>query len=166
MASTEPYLASVDYLALNFVLEDWAACAGSSVPISQNDALFSLIGTFYGGNGTTYFLLPDLQGRVPVGEGQGAGLSAYDLGEETGAESVTLGINQMPQHIHTVQLGPAGGGTSGNSYPAASGSTTPSGGAAGGTVQPAGANLPFSILQPSLALSPQICLEGVFPQRY
>lgn len=162
MASLEPYIGSVDFLAFSLQIEDWAACTGDLIPVSQNQALYALIGLTYGGTSTVAFALPDLQGRVPVGVGQGAGLSAYELGEEVGTENHTMTIAEMPQHTHPVQLGPATSGAV-SGYPAASGATTSSTLAPGATVLPAGQNMPFSIQQPSLALNPQIALEGIFP---
>src|SRR4051812_15498079 len=89
----------------NFAPRGWAFCNGQILPIAQNAALFSILGTTYGGNGTTTFGLPDLRGRVPVHQGQGPGLSQYDLGEQTGSEGVTLTINQVPVHTHAFAPG-------------------------------------------------------------
>ena len=94
----EAYLATILLWAANFNPRGWAFCTGQLLPISQNAALFSLLGTTYGGNGTTTFALPDFRGRVPVGVGQGPGLSDYLLGQVSGNENVTMTINQMPQH--------------------------------------------------------------------
>jgi len=85
----------------NFAIQNWAFCNGQLMNISQNTALFSLIGTTYGGNGIQTFGLPDLRGRIPVGQGQGQGLSNRTIGESSGSESVTLGTNQIPLHSHT-----------------------------------------------------------------
>jgi microcystin-dependent protein len=98
---TDPYLAGIVLFAGNFAPRGWALCQGQILPISQNTALFSLLGTTYGGNGQTTFALPDLRGRVPRGTGQGSGLSNVDLGEAAGSESVTLTVNTMPAHAHT-----------------------------------------------------------------
>ena len=99
---SEPFLGMIIIVPYNFAPRGWAFCQGQILPISQNTALFSLIGTTFGGNGQTTFALPDLRGRVPNGAGQGPGLSNYDLGQVGGTESTTLTINQMPQHAHTV----------------------------------------------------------------
>ncbi len=183
MASgTEPLIASVDLWPCNFAPLGWAFCAGQLMPISQNQALFALIGTIYGGDGRTTFALPDLRGRVPVGVGQGPGTSDYVLGENSGSEIAALTINNLPQHTHnasgTVTPG-AGTGkitTSGDptgNYPAQTTTTiyTGTNNAQMGqspvtvTVQPAGGSQPFSIVQPYLALNYIIALEGVFPSR-
>ncbi len=101
---TQPYLGEIRMFAGNFAPRTNAYCSGQIMGITQNSALFSLIGTYYGGNGTTTFGLPDLRGRLPVGMGQGNGLSDYVIGEQTGAESITLDINQMPKHIHMMHV--------------------------------------------------------------
>src|SRR6478672_10112699 len=98
---SEPFLAEIIMFAGNFAPRGWAFCQGQILSIAQNTALFSLLGTTYGGNGQTTFALPDLRGRVPVGTGQGPGLSNYDLGQVSGSESVTLTVSQMPAHNHT-----------------------------------------------------------------
>src|SRR6185369_16953456 len=98
--SSEPYIASIVMFAGNFAPRGWAFCAGQILPISQNTALFSLLGTTYGGNGQTTFALPDLRGRVPNSSGQGPGLANYDLGQVGGFESITLTTNAIPAHSH------------------------------------------------------------------
>src|SRR6476620_8139642 len=102
----EGYIAESRLFAGNFAPRGWAFCQGQLLSISQNTALFSILGTTYGGNGQTTFGLPDLRGRVPIHSGgsQGPGLSPYDLGEMGGTETNTLTINQMPAHNHTVQF--------------------------------------------------------------
>lgn len=97
----EPYLAMIILFGGNFAIRGWAMCWGQIVSIAQNTALFSLLGTTYGGNGQTTFALPDLRGRAAVGWGQGPGLSNYDLGQIAGTENTTLTINNMPSHTHT-----------------------------------------------------------------
>ena len=97
----QAFLSTILVWPPNFAPNGWALCAGQLMSISQNTALFSLLGTTYGGDGITTFGLPNLQGRVPVGAGQGSGLSLYNLGDNGGVESVTLGINTMPQHSHS-----------------------------------------------------------------
>src|SRR5215831_16990317 len=100
---SEPFVAQIQIFAFNFAPRGWAFCAGQILSISQNTALFSLLGTTYGGNGQTTFGLPDLRGRVPLSPGQGPGLSNYSLGQVGGAENVTLTTTQMPQHTHAPQ---------------------------------------------------------------
>ena len=95
-----PFIGQITLFAGNFAPRGWAFCNGQLLSIAQNTALFSILGTTYGGNGQTTFALPDLRGRVPVHAGQGPGLSNYDLGQQGGAESVTLTTAQMPAHTH------------------------------------------------------------------
>ncbi|MGH6630282.1 MAG: phage tail protein, partial [Burkholderiales bacterium] len=98
---SSPFLGMIQIFPYNFAPRGWAFCNGQILPIVQNTALFSLLGTTYGGNGQTTFALPDLRGRFPNSSGQGPGLSNYDLGQVGGTESATLTINQMPTHNHT-----------------------------------------------------------------
>src|ERR1700735_274106 len=95
-----PFVGEIRIFPFNFAPVGWALCQGQLLSISQNTALFSLLGTFYGGDGRTSFALPDLRGRVPVGQGQGPGLSSYDIGEMAGGEAVTLLATQIPPHSH------------------------------------------------------------------
>jgi microcystin-dependent protein len=106
---TAPYIAEIRVFAGNFAPRGYALCNGQLLPISQNAALFSLIGTFYGGNGTTTFALPNFQGSVPIHAGQGPGLSDYVLGEVTGTETVTVLNSQMTAHTHRAQAVAASG---------------------------------------------------------
>src|SRR5262245_43747114 len=99
----DPFLAEIRIFAGNFAPRGWALCNGQLLAIAQNTALFSLLGTTYGGNGTTTFGLPNLQNRLPMHAGQGPGLSPRDLGEVSGEETVTLVMNQMPQHSHALR---------------------------------------------------------------
>src|SRR5438128_6809166 len=105
---SEPFLGEIRIVSFNFAPRGWASCDGQLLPINQNQALFSLLGTYYGGNGQTTFALPDLRGRVPVhvGNQPGPGLSVYDLGEQTGEETVTLLESEMPLHNHAVNCDP------------------------------------------------------------
>src|SRR5438034_4503587 len=96
----DPFVAEIRLFGFNFAPKGWAMCNGQLLPISQNTALFSLLGTTYGGNGQTTFALPNLQGSVPMGAGQGQGLSVRDLGEAGGSEAVTLLASEMPAHTH------------------------------------------------------------------
>lgn len=107
----EGTLAEVRIFAGNFAPLGWAFCQGQIMAIRQNTALFSLLGNVYGGDGSTTFALPDFQGRTAVGTGQGPGLSAYNAGQKTGVEGVTLTIPQMPQHTHTAITQPGAGAT-------------------------------------------------------
>ena len=106
---SEPYAGEIRMFAGNFAPRGWAFCDGQLLGISQNDALFSLFGTFYGGDGRTNFGLPDLRGRIPIDAGQGPGLNLKRLGQKGGAENVTLTTNQIPAHTHTLRA--ATGGT-------------------------------------------------------
>src|SRR5437867_8649105 len=99
-----PFLGMIILVPYNFAPRGWAFCNGQILPIAQNTALFSLLGTTYGGNGQTTFALPDLQSRVPIGAGQGPGLSNYDIGQQGGNEHVTLTLNELPLHTHAVTL--------------------------------------------------------------
>jgi microcystin-dependent protein len=174
----EPLLAEIRMFAGNFAPRGWAFCDGSILSISQNTALFSLLGTTYGGNGQTTFALPDLRGRLPMHPGQGPGLSPRNLGEQGGVESVTLISTQMPAHTHAVNAsGQQGDGVvpdgavwavsvdpnSGaplNNY-GATPTTTMSPQALG----VAGGNQPHSNVQPFLCVNFIIALEGIYPSR-
>src|ERR1700716_2028720 len=108
---SQPYVGEIRMFGGTFAPAGWAFCAGQLVPISENDALFNLIGTTYGGDGRSTFALPDLQGRVPIHAGQGPGISQlYQLAEKQGVESVTLNTNQMPVHTHPM-VGSTGAAT-------------------------------------------------------
>src|SRR3954470_21278546 len=100
---SSPFIGEIRLFPYNFAPRGWAFCSGQILPISQNTALFSLLGTTYGGNGQTTFALPDLRGRAAISSGQGPGLSSYTIGEVGGVESVTLNTQQMPQHQHQTQ---------------------------------------------------------------
>src|ERR671923_91838 len=101
MPMAEPFLSEIRIMSFNFAPKAWAQCNGQLLPINQNQALFSLLGTTYGGNGQTTFALPDLRGRVPMHLGTGPGLGTYSIGEQAGVESVTLTTQQIPTHSHT-----------------------------------------------------------------
>ena len=165
----EPFLGQLMLVPYNFAPRGWALCNGQILSIAQNTALFSLLGTTYGGNGQTTFALPDLRGRVPVSAGQGPGLSNYNLGEVAGVESVTLNMNQMPAHTHTIACN---SGDPNDSSPA---NTVPSGGGSyntaanatmsQGTASVAGGSQPHENRHPYLVLNWIIALEGIFPSR-
>ena len=100
---SDPFVAEIRMFAGNFAPKGWATCDGQLLPISQNTALFSLLGTFYGGDGKSTFALPNLEGSTPVGQGQGGGLSDYFLGQASGSSTITLLTSEMPLHNHTLQ---------------------------------------------------------------
>ena len=156
-----------------FAPRGWAFCNGQLLPISQNTALFSLLGTNYGGNGTTTFGLPDLRGRVPNHFGQGPGLSNYTQGQSAGQENVTLIGSQLPPHTHPFAMpcstdDPAGGSPK-NNFPAAVAtpiySTASNASMGAGTTGVNTGSQPFSILQPYLTINFCIALVGIFPSR-
>ena len=185
----EEFLGIVKIFAGNFAPRGWMLCNGQIIGIAQYPAIFSLLGTTYGGNGQTTFALPDLRGRAPIGSGQGPGLSNYVLGETTGTENVSILINNMPAHNHiatsTLSLNASnaaatvatpvagnalGAGKDVNTDPVSMYTTSaPNIPLAGGTVTTTtalnGGNIPISILQPTLAITYIICMEGVFPSR-
>lgn len=177
----EGTIATIMMFGGNFAPKNWAFCAGQLLPIAQNTALFSLIGTYYGGNGTTNFALPNLQGRVAIGAGNGPGLSSYSIGEAGGSESHTLVSTEMAAHTHAAgavhipvsnnngTLEEANGNilaTPGTEIYATP-STTPVVNHAGlsATVGFTGSGAPFSIMQPYLSVNFVICMYGVFPSR-
>lgn len=170
---SEPFLGMIATFGFNFAPRGWAFCSGQILPIAQNTALFSLLGTTYGGNGQTTFALPDLRGRRAIHFGQGPGLSNYDLGQVSGTETATLTVNQMPPHTHSfaplsANFTADAGKPNGNVPASVSSYTSPAninGAMAPGNTGPAGGGQPFSILDPYLALNFCIALEGIFPSR-
>ena len=170
----EPFLGEIALLPYNFAPRGWAFCNGQLLAISQNEALFALLGTIYGGDGQTTFALPDLRGRVPVSAGQGPGLSNYSLGETFGTETTTLTVNQMPIHAHSVRVSsePGTSNTPVNAIPAQNrdGIINYTAGAADAqmaseAISPAGGGQPVNNLQPGLAMHYCIALQGIFPSR-
>jgi microcystin-dependent protein len=178
----EGVMAVVTMVAYDFAPKNWAYCNGQLLPIAQNQALFSLLGTTYGGNGIQTFALPDLRGRTSVGVGQGPGLSNYTLGEVTGTESGTMTINNMPPHVHngTINVTPKGGNSADDSNAIANWPGQVANGYAptptaatfmqgpnviSTTIGAAGGNQPFSLLSPYLTLNFVICMYGIFPSR-
>lgn len=175
----DPYLAQIIWFAGDFAPRYWALCNGQLLSIAQNTALFSLVGTTYGGNGQTTFGLPDFRGRLPVGAGSGAGLSPVTLGEVSGAENTTLLQSNLPAHTHSVQPQVAttssGGSTdevdqnilakitSSNFAPAAAANSALAGTAL--TLAPAGSSQPFSNMKPYVCINAIICVSGIFPSR-
>jgi microcystin-dependent protein len=173
----DPFVAEIRIFPFNFAPKGWAWCDGQLMPLSQNTALFSLLGTTYGGDGKSNFALPDLQGRAPMHPGQGPGLSLHDLGETGGSETVTLLESEIPAHAHAVQaqnfpgsdnvptandLSRAAAGL--NAYAAGS-PAPPLVAMAPEALAPAGGDQPHNNLQPYLTFYFCIALQGVFPPR-
>lgn len=178
----DPFIGEIRMVGFNFAPNGWALCNGQLLSISQNTALFSLIGTFYGGDGVQTFALPNLQSRVPVHQGQGLGLSVYTIGQAGGTENVTLVANQMPSHNHTVGVSNLAGSASDptNNLLAQANTGTPrqpnlnvpnfvpppaTGSLAPTAVSMAGGNQPHPNIQPYLCVNFIIALQGVFPSR-
>ena len=171
----DPFVAEIRIFPFNFPPKGWAFCNGQLLPLSQNTALFSLLGTFYGGDGKSTFALPNLQGSVPVHQGQGSGLSQRFLGEQGGSQNVTLLVSEMPFHTHTLQASftpadlkePQDGAVltrnqNGAIYnPAVAPLVT----MAPQTLTPAGGSLPHNNMMPYLTLNFIIAMQGVFPPR-
>lgn len=191
----DPLVGEIQIFGFNFAPYGWAQCYGQLMNINQNTALFSLLGTYYGGNGTSTFGLPDFRGRVAIGQGQGPGLTDRVMGEDGGTETVTLNILQIPPHTHAIT------GVAVNMMASSQPATQPNptstvntlaafndpavsainnaynniapdvtlntGAAAGisGTIGITGTNLPFSTMQPTLGLNYCIALYGQFPMR-
>lgn len=160
-------------VGFNFAPVGWAFCDGSVLAISENTTLFQLIGTTFGGDGQQTFALPDLRGRVPVGVGQGSGLSNYIIGQLSGVENVTLSVTQLPSHQHVVSPAANNGEQTSNrpdnAFPAVGGyyatttnSTSPMGAP---TLAPAGSGLPHNNIQPVLGVNFIISLFGIFPSQ-
>ena len=169
---SEPFIGQIMLVPYNFAPRGWAFCQGQLMPVQQNTALFSLLGTTYGGNGQQTFGLPDLRGRVAIGAGQGPGLGFYQLGEVSGSESVTLLANQMPIHNHLISAvdDDPNSGTPNNSYlantnPSTYSTAAPSTAMSPNMVSPAGGNQSHPNLQPYLTLNYIIALNGIFPSR-
>ena len=171
----DPFVAEIRIFSFNFAPKGWAFCDGQILPLSQNTALFSLLGTTYGGDGKSNFALPNLQGSAPMHPGQGPGLSLHDLGESGGSDTVTLIESEIPSHSHAMsvssqigtenqangQLFAMGDGI--NLYgPAASPQTAMSGQA----LAQVGGDAPHNNMQPYLTLYFCIALQGVYPQRH
>jgi microcystin-dependent protein len=178
---SDQFLAEIRAFPFDFAPQGWAFCNGQLLSLSQNTALFALIGTYYGGNGASNFGLPNLQGNVPVGQGQGLGLSPYTIGDSGGAANVTLLSTEIPQHSHGL-FGVASPGTTNSpagNLPAealgASGrgsfmidSFAPAGTAttlSPAQIGPSGGSQPHNNMQPYLALNFCIALVGIFPPR-
>lgn len=169
---SEPFIGEIRLFAGNFAPRDWAFCAGQLMPIAENEALFTLIGTTYGGDGQQTFALPDLRGRVPMHQHQGPGLSPRFIGEQGGSETVTLQATQMPLHTHALRASTAAASlsspsgavlaaTSVASYDAGA-ATTPMAAVA---VAPVGNTQPHENMAPTVAINYIIALFGIFPSQ-
>jgi microcystin-dependent protein len=179
---TQPFIGQIQCFGFGFAPSGWALCQGQILPISQNTALFSLLGTYYGGNGINTFSLPDLRSRVPVGQGQLTGGEQYFIGEQGGVENVTLNFGQMPLHNHAFN----GATAKANSFQPESGcvlaTTTRRGGVSPGdnfygpadsstiAINPASISMvgntqPHNNIQPYLGLNWCIALRGIYPAR-
>ena len=170
----DPFVAEIRIFPFNFSPKGWAWCNGQLLPLSQNTALFSLLGTTYGGDGKSTFALPDLQGNAPLHPGQGPGLSLYDLGQQGGSDTVTLLESEIPAHTHQLR---AANIQSDVQIPGAARSLTrsqpgfayiagsPNATLAPEALAPAGGDQPHNNLMPYLTLYFNIALQGVFPPR-
>jgi len=171
---SEPFVGEIKMVGFNFAPKGYAMCNGQILPISQNTALFSLLGTFYGGNGQSTFALPDLRSRVPIHQGQGPGLSPYVIGQVGGVENVTLLTSNLPPHNHFLNVNSNGGdqaspqnnylavestGTSLNYTAAPNTQMNPQ------VVSVVGNGIPHTIVQPYLVVTFVIALQGIFPSR-
>lgn len=170
---SDQFVAEIRIFPFNFPPRGWAFCDGQLMPISQNTALFSLLGTTYGGNGQSNFALPDMQGNAPMQQGQGQGLSIRDLGEMSGSQNVTLLQTEMPVHNHGAGVAQGDANDqSPNNEQLATGIGIAAYAVPGASVQlannvltPYGGGLPHNNMQPYLTLSFCIALQGIFPPR-
>lgn len=170
---SEPFVGEIRMFAGNFAPRGWAFCDGQLLAVSQNDALFSLLGTIYGGDGRTTFGLPDLRGRIPIHAGHGPGLSNRRLGAKAGSENVTLTVNQMPSHTHPMQAttNPASRTSPEGALPARSGLDafrvlgTPSQNLAP-SITNTGGSRSHTNLMPYLCVHFIIALFGIYPSRH
>ena len=172
---SDQFVAEIRIFGFNFAPTGWALCSGQILPISQNTALFSLLGTTYGGNGQSTFALPNMEGNAPMHPGQGPGLSLHDLGEQAGSETVTLLESEIPAHSHALMANttiatkslPTGNSFAKGSamipYLAPAGAPTVS--MAFQAIPPAGGDLPHNNMMPYLTLNFCIALQGIFPPR-
>jgi microcystin-dependent protein len=171
----EPFVSEIRIFGFNFAPPGWALCNGQLLPLSQNTALFALLGTFYGGDGKSTFALPDLQGRAPMFWGSGAGLSSRGIGEEGGSDIVTLIESEMPAHLHQTRAAsdPGDVSTAGPTTALARSNgnnvwRVPDGNAhtlAPEAIAPTGGDQPHNNLMPYLVMNFCIALQGAFPQR-
>jgi len=170
---SDPFVAEIRIFPFNFAPKGWAWCNGQILPISQNTALFSLLGTTYGGNGQSNFALPNLQGLVPMHPGQGPGLSLHDLGEVGGSENVTLLQSEIPAHSHTLQASlddadlaiPTSGRSLAKSSSNLYANVNPNTLMADQALSPVGGDQPHNNMMPYLTYYFNIALQGIFPPR-
>jgi microcystin-dependent protein len=170
----DPFVAEIRIFPFNFAPKGWAFCDGQILPLSQNTALFSLLGTTYGGDGKSNFALPNMQGNAPMHPGQGPGLSLHDLGETGGSDTVSLLESEIPSHSHGFVTSQAdgisrlpGGNLAANMI-GVNGYAAPSGGnvtLSDNALAPAGGDQPHNNMQPYLTLNFCIALQGVYPPR-
>ncbi|MGA0612186.1 phage tail protein [Caldimonas sp. KR1-144] len=186
MALGDQYIGEIRFFAISYAPEDWLPCDGRLLPIAGNEALFSLIGTTFGGNGVNNFALPDFRGRFPIGSGQGPDLSRYNLGQYGGQENVVLLQSQMPSHTHVATYTQKASNSSGTTY--APGGAVPAVTASGDgrgefasyaipslantgmatgpvDVESAGGASPVPLLSPYLGVTVAIAVNGLFPNR-
>jgi microcystin-dependent protein len=181
---SDPFIGQINIFGFNFAPVDWQACNGALLGIAQNQALFALLGATYGGDGRSTFGIPNLQGRFPMGMGNGAGLTPRPIGQLAGTESVTLTANNLPAHTHATQISASTGNansdapsagaylakvidSSGTTNPLAynAGGTSPLASLASGNTSSAGNGQPAGIMNPFLALNFCIAITGIFPSR-
>jgi microcystin-dependent protein len=172
-SAAEPFVGQIQYFPYNFAPRNWSYCNGQLLPISQNTALFSLLGTTFGGDGRTSFGLPDMRGRTPVHPGSGAGLPTYQWGQRGGTETVTLTLQQLPSHNHTLRATNALGNStnpSGNTL-ARDGrdetyeNVSPNVDMHANAIASSGGGQPHENMPPYLALNCNIALTGIYPSR-
>ncbi|PXY38684.1 phage tail protein [Flavobacterium cheongpyeongense] len=183
--STEPFIGEIKIFGFDFAPRGYMSCSGQLLSIAQNTALFSLLGTTYGGNGVQTFGLPNLQGRMPIGQGQGPGLPLHVMGEAAGTPNVTLLTSNIPSHIHTLSnvsvkikasSGNADESIPEGNFPATTINPTYSGNGpspnvftggttVSGTTDITGGSIPLSIMNPYLVINYSIATQGIFPSR-
>lgn len=178
----EPFLGQIMAVGFNFAPRGWALCNGQLLAISQNTALFSLLGTMYGGDGRTTFALPDLRGRAPIHYGTGPGLSPHVIGQKSGSETTTITVGNLPSHSHTFNVGTADASQNdatigamltspvipdGRSVTDVNGYApgTPTTSLNSATVGNTGSSLPFNNMPPYIVINYVIALQGIFPSR-
>jgi len=176
-SAQEAFIGEIKMFAGNFAPRGWALCDGQLLAIAQNQALFSILGTTYGGDGRTTFALPDLRGRVAIHPGNGPGLSSYNLGQKGGSETTTLTVNNLPPHNHSVSVSNPVNDDEATSddptgkYPAVSGenmyteTTNAEGAVPNVTVSNTGGGQSFNKIPPYATVNYIICLQGIFPSR-
>lgn len=173
---SDPFVAEIRIVGFNFAPKGWALCNGQLLPISQNTALFSLLGTFYGGDGKSTFALPDLQGSAAVGQGQGPGLSDYFIGQTGGSQNVTLLESEMPVHTHQIRVSTQQGDIQqptpamsiarpNGALPFVVGNPVPPTNMAPLQLSITGGSLPHNNMMPYLTLNYVIAMQGIFPAR-